>query len=78
MKRVDLIKRVSEDGAVFVRHGSSHDMWRNVITGISEMIPRHREIDEMLARKIITPSSNPIWIVIFSDEEVQHNRPMLP
>ena len=52
MKRVDLIKRVSEDGAVFVRHGSSHDMWRNVITGISEMIPRHREIDEMLARKI--------------------------
>ena len=59
MKRVDLIKRVSEDGAVFVRHGSSHDMWRNVITGISEMIPRHREIDEMLARKIIRRLATP-------------------
>ena len=39
MKRLDLIKRLGEEGAVFVRHGASHDMWRNVITGRSDMIP---------------------------------------
>ncbi len=59
MKRIDLINRISEDGAVFVRHGSSHDLWRNVITGVSEMIPRHREINEMLARKIIRRLASP-------------------
>lgn len=59
MKRIDLINRISEDGAVFVRHGSSHDLWRNVITGVSEMIPRHREINEMLARKIIRRLATP-------------------
>jgi hypothetical protein len=59
MKRVDLVRRVEEEGAAFVRHGSSHDMYRNVITGVIEMIPRHREIDEMLARKIIRRLSSP-------------------
>jgi hypothetical protein len=59
MKQTDLINRISEDGAVFVRHGSSHDLWRNVITGVSEMIPRHREINEMLARKIIRRLATP-------------------
>ena len=59
MKRVDLIRTVRAEGAVFVRHGASHDLWRNVITGISEMIPRHREIDENLARKIIKRLSTP-------------------
>ena len=59
MKRVDIIRKVRAEGAVFVRHGSSHDLWRNVITGISEMIPRHREIDENLSRKIIKRLSAP-------------------
>ena len=53
MKRLDLLRLAGEQGAVFVRHGADHDMYRNVITGVMESIPRHREISERLARKIL-------------------------
>ncbi|GMO25967.1 MAG: type II toxin-antitoxin system HicA family toxin [Spirochaetaceae bacterium] len=53
MKRVDLLRIITQNGAVFIRHGSEHDWYRNQQTGISEAVPRHREIKEQLARKII-------------------------
>ncbi|WP_010262111.1 type II toxin-antitoxin system HicA family toxin [Treponema primitia] len=53
MKQSDLIKTITKNGAVFIRHGSSHDWYRNLKTGISEAVPRHREIKEYLAQKII-------------------------
>ncbi len=42
MKLRDLLRRIGEEGAVLVRHGSNHDWYRNVITGIMEAVPRHR------------------------------------
>ena len=53
MKRLDLIRIIEKNGAVFIRHGSDHDWYKNHITGIAESIPRHREIKEQLAKKII-------------------------
>jgi len=53
VKRADLIRAIEKDGAVFVRHGGSHDWYRNAATGIAEAVPRHREIKEALAKKII-------------------------
>jgi predicted RNA binding protein YcfA (HicA-like mRNA interferase family) len=53
MKQADLIRIITANGAVFVRHGGDHDYYRNHATGISEAVPRHREIKEQLARKII-------------------------
>ena len=53
MKRIDLIKIIEKNGAVFIRHGSSHDWYKNFKTGIAEAVPRHREIKEQLAKKII-------------------------
>ena len=53
MKRKDLLKTLNEAGCVFVRHGASHDLYRNPITGKKQPIPRHREIDERLAGNII-------------------------
>jgi predicted RNA binding protein YcfA (HicA-like mRNA interferase family) len=53
MKRRDLIKKVEELGAVFIRHGGKHDWFQNPKTRISQPIPRHSEINEMLARSII-------------------------
>jgi len=53
MKRIDLIRIIEKNGAVFVRHGSNHDWYKNYDTGITEAVPRHREIKELLARKII-------------------------
>ena len=59
MKRVVLLRRIADEGAVFVRHGADHDVYRNVITGVMESIPRHREISERLAIKIIRRLSSP-------------------
>ena len=53
MKRVDLIKEIEHIGCVLVRHGGKHDWYRNPRTGVSQAVPRHREIKESLARRII-------------------------
>ncbi|MDR2951860.1 MAG: type II toxin-antitoxin system HicA family toxin [Treponema sp.] len=53
MKRLDLVRIIEQNGAVFIRHGSDHDWFKNLNTGISEPVPRHREIKEVLAKKII-------------------------
>jgi len=53
MKRRDLIKKIEEIGCVFIRHGRKHDWYQNPGTKISQPIPRHREINENLAKHII-------------------------
>jgi hypothetical protein len=53
MKRVDLIREIEKMGCVLIRHGAKHDWYRNPNMGVSQPIPRHREINERLARKII-------------------------
>jgi predicted RNA binding protein YcfA (HicA-like mRNA interferase family) len=53
MKRSDLIRTIEKSGAVFIRNGSNHDWYKNMKTGIAEAVPRHREIKEHLAKKII-------------------------
>ena len=60
MKRTHLIRKLEEAGCEFVRHGGKHDWYRNPKTGVSQPVPRHREINEFLARHIlkkIAPSS---------------------
>jgi predicted RNA binding protein YcfA (HicA-like mRNA interferase family) len=59
MKRVDLIRTIEKFGCVFVRHGGKHDWYYNPNTNMSQPIPRHREINESLARHIIKMLSNP-------------------
>ncbi len=53
MKRVDLIREIEALGCVLIRNGAKHDWYRNPNTGASQAVPRHREINEHLARKII-------------------------
>jgi mRNA interferase HicA len=53
MNRVDLIKAIEASGCVLVRHGGRHDWYRNPVTGVSQPVPRHREVKEPLARRII-------------------------
>ena len=59
MKRVVLLQRLREEGCVLARHGSVHDIYRNVITGAVEAVPRHSEINEYTARAIIRHLSSP-------------------
>ena len=60
MKQVDLIRTIEGFGCVLVRHGGKHNWYRNPVTGISQPVPRHREIKEGLARHIIKMLSNPV------------------
>ncbi len=53
MKRVDLIRAIEALGCELVRHGGKHDWYRNPSTGVSQPVPRHREIKEHLAKRII-------------------------
>lgn len=53
MKRVDLIKAIEGMGCEFVRHGAKHDWYRNPRTGVAQPVPRHREIGDRLARRIL-------------------------
>jgi len=53
LKRKDLIKIIKENGAVFVRHGDKHDWYTNPQTGVSQPVPRHREIEDGLSKRII-------------------------
>ena len=53
MKRLDLVRRLEESGCVLVRHGGNHDWYRNPRTGMAQPVPRHREVNENLAKHII-------------------------
>lgn len=50
---MELIKRLEQSGCTLLRHGGRHDIYHNPQTGRSEPVPRHREINEILARRII-------------------------
>ena len=51
MKKRDLINAIKKLGAYLVREGGDHEVWSN--GEIIEAVPRHNEINENLAKKII-------------------------
>lgn len=51
MKQADLVKKVEDAGFVFERHGGNHDIY--VKGNVRETIPRHREVNERLAKAIL-------------------------
>lgn len=51
MKKRDLEKKLKKYGWWLLREGANHEIWTN--GKIQEPVPRHREINEMLAKKII-------------------------
>ncbi len=53
MKRRDLEKRLRIAGCYLKREGASHSIWINPKNGAVETVPRHTEIKEPLAKKIL-------------------------
>lgn len=53
MKRIELIKKITNLGAVLERHGSKHDWYIKKETNIGQAVPKHTEIKESTARQII-------------------------
>jgi mRNA interferase HicA len=52
MKRVDLIRHLEHYGAELLREGGNHSVYVNRKTGKVSTVPRHREVNEYLSRKI--------------------------
>jgi len=53
MKRRDIERRLRMAGCYLKREGASHRLWINPKSGVVEAVPRHNEIKEPLARKIL-------------------------
>ncbi len=53
MKRRDLIRELRKIGCVLIRHGGKHDWYQNPNTRVSQPVPRHREIKDVLAKQIL-------------------------
>ncbi len=51
MKRKELLKILNNNGCILLRNGSKHDIYHNPNKGTSQPIPRHNEINEILAKK---------------------------
>jgi len=52
MKRIDLIRHLERHGCEFLRQGSNHTVYVNRKVRRSSAVPRHREVNDFLARKI--------------------------
>lgn len=53
MKRDDLARQLLAAGCVLLRHGGRHDIYINPRTGQKQPLPRHREVDDALAKHIL-------------------------
>lgn len=51
MKRRDLIKKIEAAGFCFKEHGGNHDTYKR--GSDTEQIPRHKEINEITAKRIL-------------------------
>ena len=53
MKRKELERKLRIAGCYLKREGASHSVWINPKTGSIETVPRHSDVKEPLARKIL-------------------------
>jgi len=52
VKRRDVIRHLEEQGCEFLREGGNHTVYVNRAKRKASSVPRHREINDFLARKI--------------------------
>lgn len=52
MRRRDLVRHLRTHGCELLREGGNHSVYVNRATKRATAVPRHREINEFLARKI--------------------------
>jgi predicted RNA binding protein YcfA (HicA-like mRNA interferase family) len=52
VKRKELVRQLEQMGCVLLRHGGRYDIYHNPATGQKQPVPRHNEIDNVLAKQI--------------------------
>ena len=53
MKRRDFVKYLEDNNCRLLREGSRHSIFKNHSNGLISSVPRHTEIDNFLAKKIL-------------------------
>ena len=53
MKKVELLQRLRQQGAVLLRHGAKHDVYIQPKTNKEATVPRHDEVNEYTAKAIL-------------------------
>lgn len=59
MKREPLLRHLRLHSCYLKREGGSHSLWVNPATGQMQIVPRHTEVADLLARKICPGLSIP-------------------
>ncbi|MCC7208049.1 MAG: type II toxin-antitoxin system HicA family toxin [Anaerolineae bacterium] len=52
MKRSDLVRHMRAHGCELLREGAKHSWWHHPAQNRRTAVPRHNEINDILARKI--------------------------
>jgi predicted RNA binding protein YcfA (HicA-like mRNA interferase family) len=52
MKRIDLVRHLEAQGCYLLREGARHSLYVNPVNNQTSAVPRHRELNEFLVRKI--------------------------
>jgi predicted RNA binding protein YcfA (HicA-like mRNA interferase family) len=52
MKRTDLVHHLEKHGCFLLREGANHSIYLNGSRRCVSAVPRHREVNDHLARKI--------------------------
>jgi mRNA interferase HicA len=55
VRRRELERRLAALGWSLLRHGGKHDVWTD---GRLEYVPRHAEVNELLARRILAKAAS--------------------
>ena len=52
MKRADLVRHLEAPGCELLREGAKHSVYVNRAARKASVVPRHREINDFLAKRI--------------------------
>lgn len=61
MKRRDLVRHLRRHGCELLREGGNHSVFVHRVARKTSVVPRHREINDYLARKICKDLDVP-WV----------------
>ena len=59
MKRRDLVRHLESHGCQLLREGARHSIYVNPTTKRTSSVPRHAEVNDILARKICRDLGTP-------------------
>lgn len=62
MKRKEFIRHLLKNGCVFIREGANHSVFFNPASKRVSTVPRHNEINNLLAKKICNDLGTPDFV----------------